>query len=418
MAQGEGTAEDPYIPQMLLGSNDLGQDAWGRQKVVTDFTLFHGMWTFGVPNRVWKMSLDTGAGHIEQAEVDNDQVKSEDGMLVVTGKAGSDARVCSKRSPRYQPNRGHLYSTAVICPSPNLVGTRRWGMCGDQNGLFFEMVGDGVAHVLNIVRRTTISGVTNEDRVNLTSLLPSGFDLSKGNVFDIQMEWRGIGNFYIFFNLKKIYTFNLLGTLTTLSVANPALNVGVECLDAGATDIQVLQGCVDVSSEGGLKERKLYNSATTGKALVSVASTGTAILAVKIPTTIVYNGNTVNYTRDILLTELTSFCKDEAFTSMYIGRSVALPSLDALAEWTEATDTFFLVATNSSGNLDTAFDLDVGNMTNIYSVRQEKDISVTHKNPDPDHAEFYLTPGDIIVVEIAPDVANSAGVTLEFAEEV
>ncbi len=52
--------------KFILGKNDLGNDAWGRQKVVFDYSLFHGIWTYDVPNRIWKQKNKTGATWVEQ----------------------------------------------------------------------------------------------------------------------------------------------------------------------------------------------------------------------------------------------------------------------------------------------------------------------------------------------------------------
>ena len=35
----------------------LQLDAWGREKSITDFSLFHGVWTYDVPIARWKEYL-------------------------------------------------------------------------------------------------------------------------------------------------------------------------------------------------------------------------------------------------------------------------------------------------------------------------------------------------------------------------
>ena len=113
-------------------------------------------------------------------------------------------------------------------------------------------------------------------------------------------------------------------------------------------------------------------------------SGGKAILAVKLPVYITYNGGTVRYTRDMVLTELSTFCKDEAFRSVYFGRLINTPNLDALT-WDVADDSFYEFIDNTAGLLDIAFQLDKSNMRNIYTTRNEKDFGSSHGNPDPDH---------------------------------
>ncbi len=355
---------------------------------------------------------------VEQTAVDNNLVKSVNGYLQVTGTAATNVALVSRRHPRYQPNRGMLYSTAVNIPNPEYVGTRNFGLLGTENGVFFSVVGNGTAWALYIVKRTTVGGVTSDIPVDITDQLPDGFDISKGHVYDIQMEWRGVGDFFIFVDLVKVYTFELLGTLDGMSISNPALHVGWQCLNAGANDILLTAGCVDVTSEGGAKSNKLYTSETTGDTLLSVANSGTAILAIRLPVFIDYNGDSVRYTRDMILTELTTFCKDEAISSMFVARHTKATALTALTGWDTAVDSFYEWRTNSDGALNTAFQTDKANMHNIFSSRTEKDFKFSHKNPDPDHSDYYLAGGDVMVVVLKPDGNSTAGATLEFAEEV
>jgi hypothetical protein len=356
---------------------------------------------------------------VEQAVIDNTLVKSTKGHLEVTGNSTTDTMLLSKRHPRYQANRGFLYSSAFVIPTPTITGTRRFGAAVDgETGLFFELVGNGSTWVMNAVRKTTVLGVTTETRVDITSLLPDGFDPSKGNIYDMQMQWRGVGDITFFVNLQKVYTFELLGTLDDISISNPALQVYFECTGAGAEDISLICGCVDITTEGGARANKMYTSKTTGNTLLSVVVAGTALLAVKIPSTITYDGTTVKYTRDMILTGLTAFAKNEAQISVYYGRLVSTPNLDAAVGWTKSVDSEYLYLTNSTGTLDTAFNLDVASLNLIFSTRIEVDKPYSHTNPDINNADFFLTAGDIIVVDVIPDGNTTAGVTLEFAEEI
>ena len=406
-----------YFRTVDLATNDLGRDAWGRPKVITDFTLFSALWTFSVPNRVWLQQNDVGSGYVEQSAIDNTLVKSTNGYLQITGNS-TDVSLVSKRHPRYQPNKGLLYSTAVILPNPNYVGNRQFGLLSTESGVFFDLEGDGSSWTLSVTRRTTVGGTTTDTSVDITSMLPSGFDISKGHVYDIQMEWRGVGNFMVYVDLALVYTFALLGTLTGMSISNPALHVGWRCLNAaGGNDLLLIAGCVDVTSEGGHVSNKLPTSVSTGTTLLATTNTGKAMLAVRLPILTSYDGNNVRYTRDMILTRMDAFCKDEAFRSIYMGRLSTATNLAALASWSTNTDSLYEYKDNTGGALDTAFQLDKAGMDNIFSIRNEKDISTIHKFGS-EHADWYLTGGDIIVVELKSDGTSTGGITLEFSEEI
>lgn len=410
-----------------LATNDIGRDAWGRPKVVTDHSLFSALWTFNVPNRQWLYFLapkTPGYPYLEQPngipkDNSNKYISSEHGHLHIVSDGTNDTHLQSRRHVRYQPNRGYLYSTAVVLPSPTQIGNREFGLNNGQSGVYFRLEGDGTNWKMYASKVTTINGTKDRQYVDITAELliaHPGFDPSKGHVYDIQMQWRGVGDFFFYIDLKKIYINKMLGTLTEMSVNNPALNVAYSSYGASA-DLTMQIGCVDVTSEGGHSSNRLPISVGTGTTLFSTTNAGKAVLAVKIPMSVTYNGNIVNYTRDMILNTLTTFCKDESFRSIYFARSLNTPNLEALT-WTVVDDSFFEFLDNTGDLLDVAFQLDKANMSNIYTSRNEKDFSGTKENTDKENSPIYISAGDILVLEFLSDGNSTAGATLGFSEEV
>jgi len=415
-----------YFNNINLATNDLGRDAWGRPKVIIDHTLFSGMWSFNVPNRQWigyiKDPLETSWDEEFFIPTDNsgDYFYSENGYLTVISKNGKDVCLRSKRHIRYQPNKGYLYSTAVILPEPNEIGIREWGQSSLQSGVFFRLSGTGSDWKLYACRMTHFSGVTTTIAEDITDLLPDGFDISKGHVYDIQMQWRGVGDFFFYIDLTLIYRMEMLGTLTAMSVNNPALHTTWKCC-SGSTQ-PIIAGCVDVTSEGGHVSNKLYSSINTGHDYINVTRTndGTGVIGVLSPRFITYNNETVEYSRDMLLAALSAFSLDEYLISVWMGRCVNTPNLSALT-WDTASDTFYeyLINSNATNALDDAFQLDKSNMQNIFSIRHEKDQVLRVTPPLVNDMSFTISTGDIMIINIEPQgTASTAGCTLEFAEEV
>jgi hypothetical protein len=91
--------------------------------------------------------------------------------------------------------------------------------------------------------------VETDDEVINTSGVPS-FDVEKGNIYDIQYQWRGVGNYKFFINNFLVKTFQKLGTLTALSMSNPSLPMVFKATRTTA-DVVLKIGCADVSSENG-----------------------------------------------------------------------------------------------------------------------------------------------------------------------
>ena len=93
------------------GYDGIYADAWGRQKVVNDFSIVHGVFTYEITNKKW-------IEHIDGIEVPKTNCTSVNGMLQIQSN-NATTTLTSRRHPRYQPNRGHLYSTSVILDNAN-----------------------------------------------------------------------------------------------------------------------------------------------------------------------------------------------------------------------------------------------------------------------------------------------------------
>jgi hypothetical protein len=191
-----------------LGSGELTEDAWGIQKVSFPHSIMHGMWTFDIPASIFFM-YENGT----QVYTSTNIVSSGGGAVITTSAAKSALILEGRDCPRYQPNRGHLFSTALWCPSKTNNGIREWGVITAENGVFFRLKADGLLYA---VRKS--GGAENYEAVIDTSAV-AGFDVEKGNVYDIQYQWRGVGNYKFFINNTLVKTFSTLGTLTAVDTA-------------------------------------------------------------------------------------------------------------------------------------------------------------------------------------------------------
>jgi hypothetical protein len=399
-----------------LGDNDLVFDAWGRQKVIHDYSLFHGICTYDVPNRLWEeLSVAADGTRTPLASTGTNAV-SENGMLVVkSGTTANQGNACrSKRNPGYQPNRGHLFSTAIICPNPDAPGIRRWGLFTDDGGVYFELEGTGASHTLYAVRKSA-----GDVKTRIAVTLPGGFDVSKGNVYDIQYQWRGVGNYNFFANLQAVYIDSLLGSLSELSLQNPANPVTIEAITKGTTEIEVRLGCVDVTTEGGKHAMREFASVSTGDALLKSDSDGAAMLGLYIPRTLDYNGDTVVNTRDLVASKITSWTRDEAATQAWIARDNVATNLAALT-WQNFPDSTTDYLIGGAGSvLNTAFQLDRANMQLLLTEwvdAEEKNIVI---NPTGATAPFSITPGDILIIVVKSFAGtDDNATTLYLAEEI
>ena len=260
-------------------NNSTSYDAWGRPKTYTDLSLLHATWTYDLVRANWK--VDEGAGWIlDNATPTN--VTSTNGRLVVNaGAILNDASMMqSRRSPKYQPNRGHLYSTALCLPNPTDAGERDFGLFNAEEGVFFRLKTDG--NLYACIKRNSV--VIKEELITL----PATIDLAMGNLFDIQYQWRGVGNYKFMVGdpatgkLINSHTITFLNTLTEeLSIRNPALPVCYKSTNLG-NNVKISVGCCDITSEGGGRQNRLYGSVSTPQIGYALPSAGNeAVLAIK-----------------------------------------------------------------------------------------------------------------------------------------
>jgi hypothetical protein len=289
-------------------ANSFGEvtaDAWGVPKVSIPHSVFHGLCTFDIPANQWFMYENSVQVYTST------NIVSANGAAKLTANATKSLVVMQGRDcPRYQPNRGHLFSTALWCPSKTADGIRTWGLATNDNGVFFKLKADGLLYACLLS-----GGVAVKEELIDTSGV-AGFDVQKGNVYDIQYQWRGVGNYTFYINLVKVHVFANLGTLTALSMENPALPAHFTC-SRTTQDTVMHIGCADITSENGssdlIQPRVAY---------ANISRNGTDV-----PVTSIYNplliGTKVN-TRTIYPTNISLSCDKKTVFKIWKHRDPAL----------------------------------------------------------------------------------------------
>ena len=395
---GGGDTTDPVDSISLL------TDAWGRSKVVNDESLFHGMFSYNVPVTQWYERLND----VEQTISNSTSV---DGALeVVAGATLNDkTNLRSYRNLRYEPNRGHLYSTSVILPNVAAVQNRRFGIGTNENGVFFSLES---GTLYGVVRTTTAGGGTVEDKVALNT---NGVDLTKGNIFDIQFQWRGVGNYRFYINLVEVGIFQYLGTLTNLSMANPSLPLFFENENLGDNE-KLFCGCVDVSTEGGQVNGKSYGSIgiSNESGQVSITGYNSPILAVRSKTTV---SGLIN-TRDTLALLASAYSDQKSFIRVWATRDFTAIT-DGTQTWSDFGDGHLEYIELDAG-AGTPFTFDTTGLTPVFGCRVGQDNTYSTSALFEGRTSIYLTPGDMFVFTMHRENGGAAlvGATFEFAEEI
>jgi hypothetical protein len=367
----------PYDKNQDLYYTDAAKTAWGIQKSSSDISLFSSMFLYDIQDKHWKIFEDNVK--LKYSSLSTRCFVNKNLVINSGANAGNSSYVQSRRNPKYQPNRGYIFSTSGGFPNKNANGIRKIGVFNDNNGVYFKLKSDGnlYACILN-------DGIeTHEELITL----PSGIDIEKGNTYDIQFQWRGVGDykFFVSYNDKitLVHKITLLNTLDSVSIQNPSLSARFECENI-TDEVSLWIGCVDISIEGGKKEDTHclnINTPTTG---VSVGSSLTNILLIKSEQLINGKINTI----DALMKEISFSANDENNIQLIISDDDATFSGSILTN------------SNSLGNFkhsignDISFDTN-GYYSEVFNLRSEIDINNIKKCDN-----FWVTPGTYLLLRM------------------
>lgn len=92
--------------EVRLGTNNLINDAWGRPKFIHDRSVFHGMWTYDVPDRVWEENSVATDGSFTALSATGTLATSVDNMLELS--SGTTTNETSNLDTAFQTDRSSM----------------------------------------------------------------------------------------------------------------------------------------------------------------------------------------------------------------------------------------------------------------------------------------------------------------------
>ena len=390
------------ISESAAGIGDLTTDAWGVQKVSLPRSIFHGMWTFDIPPSMWFTYHDGVQVYTSS------NIVSENGAAKLDTTGLTSVLLESRETPRYQPNRGHLFSTALVLPNPTAAGQRDFGLFTAESGAFFRLKSDGLLYAV-----TRNAGIDAEHLIDTSNL--NGFDVSKNNIYDIQFQWRGAGNYKFYIGDPKegvsrlVHVIDNLGKLTAVSIEDPAMPIAFSATNQGA-DVQMAIGCADITSENGKVDELQYES--TFIETLTVNGANDPVLTIYNPLQI--NGKT--NTRIVELARISVTCSKKANFKVWATRDPAAFTGQTLVPLGEGS----FVQTDSPDKVAgavTATAVNTALLRNITSAPVEAAVSREIDNPIRERITFPIVRGDYIVVTCSASTATAECV-IEFGEAI
>lgn len=277
-----------------LSSNIIGSfptDAFGRLKVANPVTLFDSSHRYR-DNGLWSSyTLGTATVAFNQTQ----------GLVDLTIGSTADDEIIRETTKvfSYQPGKSLLVmNTFVMSPAKTNL-RQRVGYFGDHNGIYLELDGN----TLSFVERSLATGTTttvnqanwNGDKLDGTG--PSGLTLniSKAQIFWMDIEWLGLGTVRVGFvingNFIVCHSFHHANLIASTYITTASLPIRYEIKNTGtpnpATSSTLKQVCSTVISEGGYQlngtQQAVGTTITSPKSLTT-AGTYYPIISIRLKT--------------------------------------------------------------------------------------------------------------------------------------
>jgi hypothetical protein len=241
----------------IIGS--FPTDAFGRLRVSEPFTLFDSSHRYR-DNGLWSTYTSGTASATFNA--------SQGLMDLTIGTANNDEIIRETTKVfSYQPGKSLLVMNTFVM-SPTKTNLRqRVGYYGDDNGLYVELYGNA----LSLVERSLVTGIVTETPVaqadwngdKLDGTGPSGItlDITKAQIFWMDIEWLGLGTVRLGFIINGqfilCHSFHHANLITSTYITTASLPLRYEIKNIGVTSSSstLKQVCSTVLSEGGYELR-------------------------------------------------------------------------------------------------------------------------------------------------------------------
>jgi len=259
MLLGLDSINSNIIAGSITNANSMATDAFGRQRVSNPFTLFDSSHRYR-DNGLWNTSTASGGTAVFSAN---------EGLVNLNVDTTSGSQVLRETAKvfSYQPGKSLLVmNTFVMAPGQTNL-RQRIGYFGTDNGLYIQLNNN----TLSLVERSLVTGVVTEsvvdqsawnvDKMNGTGASRVTLDVTKAQIFFMDIEWLGEGTVRLGFVIDGqfivAHKFNHANLITSTYITTASLPLRYEITNTGVTASAstLKQVCSTVLSEGGYELR-------------------------------------------------------------------------------------------------------------------------------------------------------------------
>jgi hypothetical protein len=254
-------------PTNIVFAPSTAQDSFGRLRMSSPFTLFDSSHRYD-DNDLWSTETSTAATAVFNAN---------QGLVDLNVTAASTSSVLRETIKvfAYQPGKSLLVLNTFVMNAPKAGLTQRVGYYGDDNGFYLEQANSDVAFVKrsivtgSLVETPVLQADWNGDKLDGTGESGLTLDLTKAQIYWMDLEWLGVGSVRMGFVINGqfivCHTFNHANIIASTYITTASLPLRYEIFnETGTTGASTLkQICSTVISEGGYELRGKQQSIGT-----------------------------------------------------------------------------------------------------------------------------------------------------------
>ena len=241
-------------------------DAFGRIRVSTPFTIFESKQIHNAQVLIWDTALTAGGGSTYS--------QNRASTTLTVTNPGDKAIHQTRTRFNYQAGLSFLILNTFVMGTPSAGVSKKIGYFDENNGIYFQ--NNGSTNSLTI--RSKVTGVVVEDIAlqsawnidRLDGTGPSGLtlDVTKAQIFVIDVEWLGVGTvrcgFVINGAFHYVHKFDHANIINSVYMSTPNLPIRaeIENISGGASSLE--QICCSILSEGGYQNPGLSYAADRG----------------------------------------------------------------------------------------------------------------------------------------------------------
>lgn len=261
-------------------------DAFGRLQVANPYTIFDSQNRYQT-STYFDTSTSTGG---TATYLPNESSLS----LAVTTTSGSEVVRQTYRSFAYQPGKSLLILNTFAMNAGKANLRQRVGYMSAQNGVFLEQDGTTLYFVIRsytsgaVVENRVAQSSWNVDKFDGTGASGVNIDVTKTQIFWMDIEWLGVGSVRCGFTVNGVnyicHQFNNANVNSSVYMTTAILPIRYEITNTGTTasSSSMKQICSTVISEGGYEKKTMPSVARRTTSLTGIGTTFLPLISLRL----------------------------------------------------------------------------------------------------------------------------------------